>query len=93
VDNKNVVYPESISVNARDFIDRLIRKQPTERLKAAQALEHSFLKQVSESNNDSHIWCGDLIKILYKLMDDNAKKKLAAVKKLVQEKQYQMAID
>jgi serine/threonine protein kinase len=47
VENQHLVFPETISDLAKDFIDKLVRKDPNERIKANQALEHPFLKNVN----------------------------------------------
>lgn len=43
VENENITFPESMSEDARDFIDKLIRKDPTQRIRANEALLHPFL--------------------------------------------------
>ena len=35
VQNNNIIYPETMSHTARDFIDKLIRKNPQERIKTS----------------------------------------------------------
>lgn len=35
VENETIQYPESMSNEAKDFIDKLIRKNPVERIKAS----------------------------------------------------------
>lgn len=47
VENDHLVFPESISAVARDFIEKLVRKDPNERIKAHEALDHPFLKNVN----------------------------------------------
>jgi serine/threonine protein kinase len=37
-----------MSENAKDFIDKLIRKNPVERIKASEALLHPFLEEREE---------------------------------------------
>jgi serine/threonine protein kinase len=37
-----------MSPQAIDFIERLIRKNPEERMKAGDALKHKFLTQIEE---------------------------------------------
>lgn len=37
-----------MSDSARDFIDKLIRKNPLERIKASEALLHPFLREEEE---------------------------------------------
>jgi len=37
-----------MSNDAKDFIDKLIRKNPNERIKACEALKHNFLKNVTD---------------------------------------------
>lgn len=44
VQNENIVYPESMSEIAKDFIENLVKKNPLERLKAESALDHPFLR-------------------------------------------------
>ncbi len=48
VENENIIYPETMSENAKDFIDKLIRKNPAERIKASEALQHPFLLNVDQ---------------------------------------------
>lgn len=45
VENQTIVYPEEMSQKAKDFIDKLIRKNPHERIKANEALLHPFLAE------------------------------------------------
>jgi serine/threonine protein kinase len=45
VENDNLVFPEGMSEVARDFIDKLIRKDPTQRIRTNEALLHPFLKK------------------------------------------------
>lgn len=45
---ENVAFPETMSPAAVDFIEKLIRKNPDERMKAHDALAHKFLAQVEE---------------------------------------------
>ncbi len=45
VENEVLVFPEGMSEKARDFIDKLIRKNPGERIKASEALLHPFLEE------------------------------------------------
>ena len=49
VESESIVYPESMSAQAVDFIDRLIRKDPNERMKAGEALKHPFLRNAEEA--------------------------------------------
>jgi serine/threonine protein kinase len=37
-----------MSQNAVDFIEKLIRKDPNERMKASEALKHPYLKSVED---------------------------------------------
>lgn len=46
VDKQEVVFPESMSSKAVDFIERLIQKNPESRMKASDALVHPFLRDV-----------------------------------------------
>lgn len=39
-----------MSEQARDFIDKLIKKNPNERMKASDALEHPFIRDVDFVN-------------------------------------------
>lgn len=48
VDNDTLLFPETMSQTARDFIDKLIRKDPAQRIRANQALLHPFLKDCEE---------------------------------------------
>jgi serine/threonine protein kinase len=34
VDKQGIIYPESMSAEAKDFIGKLLRKEPSERLKS-----------------------------------------------------------
>ena len=43
---ENIVYPETMSPTAIDFIEKLIVKNPDKRMKAGQALKHKFLTQM-----------------------------------------------
>ena len=45
---ENVAFPETMSPAAVDFIEKLIRKNPDERMKATEALKHKFLAQIEE---------------------------------------------
>jgi serine/threonine protein kinase len=45
---ENVAFPETMSPAAVDFIEKLIRKNPDERMKATEALKHKFLAQIDE---------------------------------------------
>jgi len=45
---ENVAFPETMSRDAVDFIERLIRKNPDDRMKASEALKHKFLAQIVE---------------------------------------------
>ena len=45
---ENVTFPETMSREAVDFIERLIKKNPDHRMKASEALKHKFLQQVEE---------------------------------------------
>lgn len=47
-EQESVTYPETMSQQAIDFIERLIRKNPEERMKASDALKHKFLLQIEE---------------------------------------------
>lgn len=44
VEKTNIQYPETLSKNAVNFIDSLIKKDPKERLCSQMLLEHPFLK-------------------------------------------------
>jgi aurora kinase, other len=44
VETESITYPETMSPQAMDFIEKLIRKDPNERMKAADALKHPYLK-------------------------------------------------
>lgn len=46
METESITYPESMSAQAIDFIEKLIRKDPNERMKASDALKHPFLKGV-----------------------------------------------
>jgi serine/threonine protein kinase len=46
VETESIIYPETMSAQAIDFIEKLIRKDPNERMKASDALKHPFLKGV-----------------------------------------------
>jgi aurora kinase len=48
VETQSITYPESMSAEAVDFIEKLIRKDPNERMKAGEALKHPFLASVQE---------------------------------------------
>lgn len=48
VESETIVYPENLSQQAVDFIEKLIRKDPNERLKASEALKHAFLRNAEE---------------------------------------------
>lgn len=39
-----IEYPSEMSQTAKDFIDKLIRKNPKERITAQHALSHPFIK-------------------------------------------------
>jgi len=39
-----------MSEQAREFIDKLIKKNPNERMKASDALKHPFIKDVNFVN-------------------------------------------
>ena len=43
-----MTYPPTMSRHAVSFIEQLIRKDPHERMKAAEALKHPFLTQYGE---------------------------------------------
>lgn len=43
MDTDSLEYPETISAHARDFMQKLIRKNPDERMSAEEALNHVFL--------------------------------------------------
>jgi serine/threonine protein kinase len=45
VETENIVFPEGISESAKDFIDKLIRKDPTQRIRTSEALLHPFLRE------------------------------------------------
>lgn len=47
-EQEQVTYPESMSPQAIDFIESLIRKNPEERMKAGEALKHKFLSQIED---------------------------------------------
>lgn len=47
VENQHLVFPETMSDLAKDLIEKLVRKDPNERIKASQALQHPFLKNVN----------------------------------------------
>lgn len=49
VQNEVLVYPEGMSECAKDFIDKLIRKNPSERIKASEALLHPFLEEKEDN--------------------------------------------
>jgi serine/threonine protein kinase len=42
------VFPETMSANARDFIENLIKKNPNERIKSYKLLQHPFLVEDSK---------------------------------------------
>ena len=44
VEHHNLTFPEQMSSVAIDFIQRLVRKNPNERLKAGEVIEHPFIK-------------------------------------------------
>jgi aurora kinase len=48
VETESITYPETMSPQAADFIDKLIRKDPNERMKAADALKHPYLKSAED---------------------------------------------
>ncbi len=48
VETESITYPETMSSQAVDFIEKLIRKDPNERMKAADALKHPYLKTVED---------------------------------------------
>jgi aurora kinase len=48
VETESITYPETMSAQAVDFIEKLIRKDPNERMKAAEALKHPYLKSVED---------------------------------------------
>jgi serine/threonine protein kinase len=47
-ENKSLAFPESISPRARNFIERLIRKNPSERMKVYEALRHPLFEGVED---------------------------------------------
>jgi serine/threonine protein kinase len=50
VENETLIFPEGMSEDAKDFIDKLIRKNPEERIKASEALRHPFLKEIEDDS-------------------------------------------
>lgn len=46
VEIESINYPESMSKYAVDFIEKLIRKDPEQRMKSSEALKHPFLKNI-----------------------------------------------
>jgi serine/threonine protein kinase len=47
-ENKSLAYPEFMSPRARDFIKRLIRKNPSERMKVSDALRHPLFEGMED---------------------------------------------
>ena len=45
---ENITFPDTMSKEAVDFIEKLIRKNPQQRMKATEALKHKFLQQVEQ---------------------------------------------
>lgn len=45
VETENIVFPEGMSETAKDFIDKLIRKDPAQRIRTSEALLHPFLRE------------------------------------------------
>ena len=43
-----IKYPPNMSIEAIDFIEKLVRKNPEERMKASEALNHNFLNTIEE---------------------------------------------
>jgi aurora kinase len=48
VETHTIPYPEDMPPHAVDFIQRLVRKDPSLRMKAAEALRHPFLLQADQ---------------------------------------------
>lgn len=49
VQTEAIVFPETMSREAIDFIEKLIRKDPNQRMNASDSLKHPFLRNVSEA--------------------------------------------
>jgi serine/threonine protein kinase len=54
VDNKKINYPADTSSKAQDFIERLLRKNPLERIRIDTLLKHPFL--AVNPNSKSYVW-------------------------------------
>ena len=48
VQTDSITFPESMSSQAIDFIQKLVRKNPAERMKASDALRHPFLSSAED---------------------------------------------
>ena len=49
VDTDSLEYPQTVSSSARDFMKKLILKDPLERMPATRALNHPFLAVEDDS--------------------------------------------
>lgn len=62
---------DGISENAKDFIERLLVVNPTERMTARQALSHSWIRKFHRSASQTDL---DLAVVLYNNEGENAKR-------------------
>jgi serine/threonine protein kinase len=46
VESEPIVYPADLPKDAVDFIDKLLKKDPEERIKNEELLQHPFLAKV-----------------------------------------------